>query len=305
MAIFIDPQQSSSDLRQTLYDGHLVILTRMPSVAAFVNHAREQLTDLFKPYEPERAHEHFDKPEMARMLGVWKPRFIHSKVSEGLVRNIIREAGLSDDTTYYDVPKPRTAFPSGHLTTGIAYAFPWHRDVWYSAPAQQVNWWLPVYRVRQDNAMTFDLQKFDQAVPNSSGDFDYYDNNLARLTTASSVTREAQRRPAAVDHRAASDLPILPAPGQVLLFSGAQLHATIPNTSGRSRFSIDFRTVDVTDLEDRRGAPVVDARCTGTAIRDFHRVVDGAPIDEDFVQQHFGAPPDGSMLVFQGTDSDD
>ena len=32
---------------------------------------------------------------------------------------------------------------------------------------------------------------------------------------------------------------ILPAPGEVLLFSGAQLHASIPNTSGRAPFSAD------------------------------------------------------------------
>lgn len=305
MAIFVDPDQSPSDLRQALYDGHLVILTRLKSVADFVDYAREQLIDLFRPYEPEQAHEHFEKAQMARILGAWKPRFIHSEVSERLVRSIIREAGLSEAVTYYDVPKPRTAFPSGHLTTGIAYAFPWHRDVWYSAPAQQINWWLPVYRVRQNNAMTFDLPKFDQAVPNSSAEFDYYENNVARLTTASSVTREAQSRPGALHHRPTTDLPILPAPGQVLLFSGAQLHATIPNTSGRSRFSVDFRTVDITDVEAHRGAPLVDARCTGTAIRDFHRVVDGEPLDEVFVRRLFGAPPDGSMLVFQGAESDD
>jgi hypothetical protein len=305
MAIFIDPEQSPSDLRQLLYDGHLVILTRLPSVATLVDYTRDALTDLFAPYEPEDAHSHFDKAEMAKMLGVWKPRFIHSEISEGLVCNIIREAGLSGEDTYYDVPKPRTAFPSGHLTTGIAYAFPWHRDVWYSAPAQQINWWLPVYPVRQDNAMTFDLQKFDQAVPNSSDEFDYYENNVARLTTASNVTREEQIRPAAADHRPTTDLPVLPAPGQVLLFSGAQLHATVPNTSGRARFSVDFRTIDVSDIEDQRGAPVVDSYCTGTAIRDFHRIVDGAALDEEFVTQLFGAPPPGSMLVFQGAESED
>jgi hypothetical protein len=305
MAIFIDPELSPSDLRQTLYDGHLIVLTHLPSVAALVNHTRDQLSDLFRPYEAEHAHEHFDKAEMAKMLGVWKPHFIHSETSGGLVRDIIGEAGLSDLTTYYDVPKPRTAFPSGHLTTGIAYAFPWHRDVWYSAPAQQINWWLPVYPVRQDNAMTFDPQKFDQAVPNSSDEFDYYETNIARLTTAKSITREAQPRPGALNHRPAIDLPVLPAPGAVLLFSGAQLHATIPNTSGRARYSIDFRTVDVTDLGAGRGAPVVDAYCTGTAIRDFHRLADGAPFDEELVRQHFGAPPEGAMLVFQGAASDD
>lgn len=300
MALFIDPERSSSDLRQLVYDGHLLVLTRLQSVEDFVKHTRDQLVDLFRPHHPEDAHEHFDKAEMARMLEVWKPRFIHSEASKALVRGIIQEAGLPGESTYYDLPKPRTAFPMGHLTTGIAFAFPWHRDVWYSAPAQQVNWWLPVFPVRPDNAMTFDLQSFDRAVPNSSGEFDYYENNVARLTTARSVTREEQVRPAATHHKPSVGLTVLPSPGEVLLFSGAQLHATIPNTSGRSRFSVDFRTVDVSDVVEGRGAPLVDVQCTGTAIRDFHRIADGAALDEEFVTRHFGAPPPGSVLVFQG-----
>lgn len=305
VALFINPERSSNHLRQMLYEGHLVVLTRLQSVDDLVTHTRDQLADLFRPHHPQDAHEHFDKAEMARMLEIWKPRFIHSETSKALVCRIIREAGLPGESTYYDLPKPRTAFPMGHLTTGIAFAFPWHRDVWYSAPAQQVNWWLPVFPLEADNAMTFDLQNFDRAVPNSSAEFDYYQNNVARLTTARSVTREEQVRPAAEHHRPAVDLTILPAPGEVLLFSGAQLHASIPNTSGRSRFSVDFRTVDLSDVVGGRGAPLVDVRCTGTAIRDFHRVTDGAALDEEFVARHFGAAPVGSMLVFHGASSED
>jgi hypothetical protein len=125
-------------------------------------------------------------------------------------------------------------FSGGHLTTGVAFAFPWHRDVWYSAPAQQLNWWLPVFAVREDYSMSFDLQNFDRPVPNTSNIFDYYQNNAMRLTTATQVTRERQSRPAALDHKPLHDLIVLPAPGAILLFSGAQLHASVPNTSGRA-----------------------------------------------------------------------
>ncbi len=149
---------------------------------------REQLVELFRPYDPERAHEHIDKAEMAQLLGWWKPLFIHAPESKELVRRVIREAGFSAQRTHYDVPKPRTSFPVGHLTTGIAYAFPWHRDVWYSAPAQQVNWWLPVLNVRENNAMRFNPDNFDRAVTNTSDEFDYYRINTARLNTAAQTS---------------------------------------------------------------------------------------------------------------------
>ena len=299
MTVFVDPDMPAPTLRHTIYRGDLVVLTNLRSVRQFVDYTREQLVDLFKPYDPEDAHEHIDKAEMARLLGSWKPRFIHSSRSKALICKIIREAGFCAEGTHYDVPKPRTSFPVGHLTTGIAYAFPWHRDVWYSAPAQQINWWLPVFAAREDNSMRFDLQSFDRYVCNSSGTFDYYKNNADRRNTAAQVTRESQARPAALEYQPHHDLVVLPAPGAVLLFSGAQLHASIPNTSRRSRFSVDFRTVDVQDLKEGRGAPLVDVHCTGTAIRDFHNVADGSAFDEETVIRLFGAPPPGSMLLFE------
>src|SRR5271169_895789 len=106
MTVFIDPDVSGPTLRQTIYHGDLVVLTRLRSVKQFVDYTREQLVDLFKPYDPERAHEHIDKAEMARLLGSWKPRFIHSPGSKDLICKIIREADFCAEGTHYDVPKP-------------------------------------------------------------------------------------------------------------------------------------------------------------------------------------------------------
>jgi hypothetical protein len=299
-AILTDPEIPADELRQRLYSGDLVVLTRLRALSEFIDYLRGELTDLFAPHDPEHVHEHIQPAEMARILGEWKPRWIHAERSRDLVRAIITEAGFGAEYTHYDVPKPRTSFPMGHLTTGIAFAFPWHRDVWYSAPAQQINWWLPAFPVRETNAMSFDLSGFGRAVPNTSDGFDYYANNTHRVNTAKSVGKETQSRPGAVDHAAELEVIPLPAPGQVLLFSGAQLHTSIPNTSGRARYSVDFRTVDTRDLQSGRGAPLPDVYCTGTSIRDFVSVKDESAFDEEFVRSLYGAPPKDAMLVFGG-----
>jgi hypothetical protein len=303
-SFFTDPDISAEELRQRLYAGDLVVLTRLRALAEFVDYLRAELTDLFAPHDPQHAHEHIGPAEMAKILSAWKPRWIHAKQSRKLVRAIIAEAGFDPAHTHYDVPKPRTSFPQGHLTSGIAFAFPWHRDVWYSAPAQQVNWWLPVFPVRETNAMSFDLASFGKEVPNTSGDFDYYENNARRFGTTKPAGRGGQSRPRAIDHEAGVDVIPIPAPGEVLLFSGAQLHTSIPNTSGLARYSVDFRTVDTRDLLAGRGAPVVDAWCTGTAIRDFVSIKDESPFAEDTVRSIFGDPPDGVHLVFTDTDAE-
>jgi hypothetical protein len=297
-AILTDPVIPAQELRLRLFSGDLVMLTRLRALAEFVDYMRGELTELFAPYDPEHVHEHIEPAEMAKILGVWKPRWIHAERSRELVRAIIVEAGFDPGHTYYDVPKPRTSFPSGHLTTGIAFAFPWHRDTWYSAPAQQVNWWLPIFPVRETNAMSFDLGSFARPVPNTSGDFDYYRNNTQRLDTQKSGGKEQQSRPGAIGHEPSVDVIPLPAPGEVLLFSGSQLHASIPNSSGLARYSVDFRTVDTRDLQAGHGAPLVDADCTGTAIRDFVSIRDESALDEDFVRSIYGEPPADAMLVF-------
>ncbi len=298
MSILIDPDLHADGLRQHLYAGDLIVLTRLQAAVYFAEYARGELGKLFAPHTPEYAHEHIEPTEMARILGEWKPRFIHAKRSRQLVRAIITEAGFDPASTYYNVPKPRTSFPAGHLASGIATGFPWHRDTWYSAPAQQLNWWLPVFPVREDNAMAFDLDSFGKAVPNDSGTFDYYRHNAARPGMAAQVTRHTAARPEAAGHKPVQETVVLPAPGQVLLFSGAQLHATIPNTSGRARYSVDFRTADVPGLTAGRGAPMTDVHCTGTAIRDFVSVADESSLDEGLVRQLYGDPPEDAMLVY-------
>ena len=48
---------------------------------------------------------------------------------------------------------------------------------------------------------------------------------------------------------------LVPPPGGLIMFSGAQMHSTVPNTSGKTRFSIDFRLVHLDDVRERAGGP--------------------------------------------------
>jgi hypothetical protein len=59
--------------------------------------------------------------------------------------------------------------------------------------------------------------------------------------------------------------------GQNLLFSGSQFHATVPQSRGLTRYSLDFRIVHLGDHECGLGAPNVDNRSTGSALVDYVR----------------------------------
>jgi len=304
MAIRIDPELTAAELRAALYAGELVVLTRIAAVGELAAYTAAELERLFAPHPPERAHEHLSPEAMAALLGRWKPAFMRDPRVNELVKAIIAGAGLDPAGTLYDLPKFRTSFPSDHLTTGVAFAFPWHRDTWYAAPAAQINWWLPVSRLSERNAMGFDLAHFDRAVRNDSAGFDYYALNANRSNIAKQVGRELQARPGATDHQVADEVVLLPEPGAIVLFSGAQLHRSISNTSGLARYSVDFRTVDALDVAEGRGAPLVDVECTGTSIRDFHGVIDGEQLPEELIRAVYGDPPADAVLVYEPPPAD-
>jgi hypothetical protein len=57
----------------------------------------------------------------------------------------------------------------------------------------------------------------------------------------------------------------------------------VPNTSGHTRYSIDFRTVHLDDVWARIGAKNVDSACTGTTMRDYVSGVDLTHVPEEAV----------------------
>ncbi len=87
------------------------------------------------------------------------------------------------------------------------------------------------------------------------------------------------------------DIRLLPAPGGLIVFSGAQLHSSVPNSSGRTRFSIDFRTVHAGDARALRGAPNVDSSPTGTTMGDYLRCTDLSHLPEDASAPYDAGPP--------------
>jgi hypothetical protein len=284
--VHIDPSFDDDERRRRLFAGDVVIYTKVAEVASFADFTRGLISEALAPDEPTGVHSARTPAELADLLIEFKPRFIHHPESIAHVRRITTALGIAPEHVYADVPKLRTAFPTGGLSTGIAYAFQAHRDTWYAAPLQQINWWLPVWPVAADNVMEFYPRRFGQAVDNNSRDYSYYQANSWRGQIKDfSGGQDRRVHPAPVGGLPADEprLCLVPPVGGIMLFSGDQLHATIPNTSGLTRYSVDFRTVHDADVYAAQGAPGVDVACTGTSLRDFLRLTDRAPFEESVV----------------------
>jgi hypothetical protein len=217
------------------------------------------------------------------ILATLKPKFIHHPKSKALIREILHELGCDLDKSYFDVPRLRTMTHGDYLTAGLAYAFHPHRDTWFSAPPSQLNWWMPVYGIQPDNTIAFHPRYCTQPVRNTSRDYNYYRwNQQSRREAAKQIKTDTRKQPQAeepVDVQA--HIRLVCEPGGIIIFSGSYMHSTVRNTSGRTRFSVDFRTVNIDDVKAKVGAANLDSESTGTTLRDFLRANDCERMPED------------------------
>jgi hypothetical protein len=292
-SVYFDCTLTDDAWREALYAGDVVAFPPTPASSAFVEFARTLLLEAFSPLDPETAQYEMPVEQYAALLGELKPRFIHHPRSKEFIQGILGETGCDLHKTYFDVPRMRSATSDDYLSSGIAYAFHPHRDSWYSAPLCQVNWWIPIYPIRPDNVMAFHPRYWSQAVRNGSRHYNYDEwnrtsrHNAAQFINADMRVQPKPEEPMELDPQIRVILP----PGGLLLFSGAQMHSTVPNTSHRTRFSIDFRTVHIDDVAARRGAPNVDSECTGTTMRDYLRGTDLTHVPEELVAMYDTRPP--------------
>jgi hypothetical protein len=279
--------------RQAVFAGGIFVTSPSPSAVAFCAFARELVEEAFDGLDPEHAQHHLPVERYAEILSSLKPRFIHDPRSKEFIRAVLEELGCDLEQTYFDVPRLRTSTSDGYLTSGIAYAWHPHRDTWYSAPLSQLNWWIPIYPVVPENVMAFHPQYWSNPVRNGSRRYNYYDwNRTSRQTAAQHIKVDTRDQPRPEEPvQLEPHVRVVPEVGGVMLFSGNQLHSTVPNTSGRTRFSIDFRTVNIDDVVSRREAPNVDSECTGTSLRDFLRASDFERISEGVALAYEGLMP--------------
>jgi hypothetical protein len=302
--VLIDPDLGDDERRQLLYSGALVMYSNVEAVHRLVAHARSWLAHLFGDVDPQQASDVFMPDEMADKMVDFKPRFIHDATSKQLLVEVCTELGCDPEMTFFDPVRLRTSFPSDHLTSGIAYAFGWHRDTWYTAPPAQINWWLPVYPLKPGNGLDLLPAKFGVEVPNNSADFNYYVHNSWRgKMREASNAKDARTHPettAPVD--GSGRIRLQPPVGGVLLFCGDQLHASVPNNSGLTRYSIDFRTVHRADVEQHLGGPGTDAVSHGTNLRDFMRMTDHERLPESLAREYEPADAHGDeVLLYEPT----
>jgi len=282
MRWLFNPDARDVDRRKLLYQGAILFYSTSPASLALCAHARAMAKEAFGALDPEHAQEHLEQEKFVSVVGPLKSNFTNDRDTKRLVCAYLMEQGVDPEATYFDVPRLRVVPHSDYLTAGVSYAYKAHRDIWYSSPSAQVNWWLPVWDVTPDRTMAFYPRYWDKKLKNSSAGFDYAEwVDVGRKLATSQLKSDARNHPLPLEELSSDEeFRFGAAAGNAILFSAAHLHATAPNTSDRTRYSMDFRTVDVEDLRNGVGAPNIDSESRGSTLGDFLRVSDLRPMSQ-------------------------
>jgi hypothetical protein len=194
-----------------------------------------------------------------------------------LFRAALEHVGVDAARGYWDSIYLRIVLPvEGDAERQIG-RIGFHRDTWSSNVLQQMNWWTTIRPLSAERTIAFYPGYWSRPIANTSADWDL------------DAIRERRRR-----GERDEDLPIVPEPtepvdttselriviepGDLLCFSGAHLHASVPNVSGETRCSVELRTVNIDDFTRGRGAPDLDGRAPKVPLDWFRSMTDGSPL---------------------------
>lgn len=286
--VYLDSAAGDDLRRERLYAGQLFVFSPRESSLALTEHARTMIEEAFGDIDPRKAQYEMPVERYVEICAPLKPAFIHNDRTKELVRGVIEDFGCDLEDIYQDVPRLRMVTSDGYLTSGVGYAHHPHRDTWYAAPMAQLNWWLPIYDIETENSMAFHPKYWDTPVKNGSAEFNYYEwNSVGRASAAKQIKADTRKQPKPEEPMELDPQIrcVVPA-GGIVLFSAAQMHSTVPNTAGIARYSIDFRTVSRSDLENGRSAPNIDSEPRGTSLRDFVRCSDRTQLPDEVIAEY-------------------
>lgn len=259
-------------LSAALFGGECIEFRELHPVRLLVERARHIVADLFGSRDPESVE---SRDGAGRFLGTAtaaRKAVAADSTIDQCWRDTLVAIGYAADDCYVDRIRLRFVPSHRRYTDRAMHPLPPHRDTWGSGVRAQVNWWMPLYSLAPTRTMIMWPELFHRYVANDSAGW-----NLETL-----------RR------RGADAYPLLPTaretpktravgvsiePGSLLAFSGAHLHASVSDDSGKCRISLDTRSVWARDVQAGRGAANIDGRPRKTHWEWFRNPADPGSVE--------------------------
>ena len=259
-------------VRAALYEGSVFLAPPTDASLRTAAAARARLADVLGDPDVRGAPARMTNAELFARIGVFRRELYLDPAWHAAVRDVVAACGVDPARVAFDPLRLRVVLHRGHELSAAAPVYHSHRDTWYAHPQCLIAWWIPLDDLAPDETFVFHPDRFAAPVDNDSEVFDYDDwvrdgwELKIGWQKATAAARYPRSAPGTDPGRAVG---FAARRGANLLFSGAHFHATLPQATGRARFSLDFRIVDLDDHARGLGAPNVDNRSRGSSLRDY------------------------------------
>ncbi|MDG2479600.1 MAG: hypothetical protein P8Q36_01860, partial [Alphaproteobacteria bacterium] len=242
--------------REALFAGAVLRFSDNSEVNALIDAIRVDIAAAMAPHKPLEACRDIAADELHERTQALFHRAAREPLWNDLLDQVLVALGCDPVTTHRDRLRLRIQSSDDPHDRAALMTLDPHRDSWGSNVQAQVNWWAPIFDIDVGRTIAMWPDLFDRPVANTSAAWDYD----ALIASRKNGQTDYPVVPVVTEPQTLREpVPVVIAPGEILAFSGAHLHASVPNQTGLMRYSIEVRTVDLGDMETGRGAPNVDA----------------------------------------------
>lgn len=265
--------QNDKDRANAVFSGAVLIYRALPAMYELVDCLREITRQELGLNDPCAAESELESADFRRRAGRARQIVRESDDVARLYKSVLLETGVDVSAIFYDHFKLRFQ-PSNDISrTRYMRDLPVHRDTWGSNVHAQINWWAPVWPVRADRTIGIFPALWNVPVSNTSAAWSY--GEFTQHLKADKDTNYPMLPHCSDPPLISEAVPIVIAPGDIMAFSGAHLHCSIPNQSGVARISTETRTVSARDLQHSRSAKNVDCDASVSQFHWFRHVETG------------------------------
>ena len=250
--------ENNKVLRQEIYGGNIFKIPAGDVSLRLIEKITRLLEEEFKAVNLRKIHETIDYGVMTGRISHIRRMLADDTGYHDDLRFLLKQYGFKPEENMFDPFRLRSIYHDGHLSRGSERAYALHRDTWFCNPQSQVNWWVPLHDVTEEDSFAFYPDYFNAPVPNTSSRFDF-------TAWMAAVGWQGMKGGTYAEYPVVENAFLLnpgksfsAKAGDIILFSGSHLHGTCSNSTGLTRWSLDFRTVNIGDLDAQRGAPNVD-----------------------------------------------
>lgn len=264
--------RDEEDLWDGIYAGEIYRFWSCRPIGQLLRIARAVTRDAFETQKPITAHRKFHRDEMLSRCSVAQAKFREDPDTWRLAVESLAAVGIDPSGIHLDTVELRIAPPVATHGGGVRSHVGVHRDVWGVAIPQQVNWWSTAWPLTRKRTMAFYPAHWHRPIANDTATWSVKDYLAAKREAPAGVAPSYPSAPRALEEPVGPALPVLIPHGDLLCFSSAHLHGSIPNETMYTRISVEWRSVRESDVRDGRGAHNVDCATP----RPIHRIFSSA-----------------------------